>query len=64
MKAALDVAGYEKQYVLQSLGTSEIGGKLMVEGDKIEADILTMSSYFVESAQKEHEMFADLTFHT
>lgn len=64
MKAALDVAGYEKQYVLQSLGTSEIGGKLMVEGDKIEADILTMSSYFVESAQKEHEMFADLTFET
>lgn len=64
MKAALDEAGYEKQYVLQSLGTSEIGGKLMVEGDKIEADILTMSSYFVESAQKEHEMFADLTFET
>ncbi|PIC85565.1 ABC transporter substrate-binding protein [Sporosarcina sp. P20a] len=64
MKAALDEAGYEKEYVLQSLGTSEIGGKLMVEGDKIEADILTMSSYFVESAQKEHEMFADLTFET
>ena len=64
MKGALDAAGYEEQYVLQSLGTSELGGKLMAEGDKIEADIVTMSSYFVESAEQEYEMFADLTFET
>lgn len=64
MKAALDAAGYEDKYMLQSSGTSELGGKLMAEGDKIEADIITMSSYFIESAQKEHEMFADLTFET
>lgn len=62
MKQALDKAGYEEQYVLQSLGTSELGGKLMAEGDQIEADIVTMSSYFVESAEQEHKMFADLTF--
>ena len=64
MESALNEAGYEGEYVLQSLGTSELGGKLMAEGDKIEADIVTMSSYFVESAQQEHDMFTDLTFTT
>lgn len=64
MKSALNGAGYEGKYVLQSLGTSELGGKLMAEGDKIEADIVTMSSYFIESAQQQHSMFADLTFST
>ncbi len=29
---ALDSAGYEGQYVLQTLGTSELGGKLLAEG--------------------------------
>jgi ABC-type Fe3+ transport system substrate-binding protein len=62
MENALNGAGYEGKYVLQSLGTSELGGKLMAEGEQIEADLVTMSSYFLESAQKEHEMFTDLTF--
>lgn len=62
MENALDGAGYEGKYVLQSLGTSELGGKLLAEGDQIEADLLTMSSYFVESAQEKHSMFADLAF--
>ena len=64
MKSALNAAGYEGDYVLQSLGTSELGGKLMAEGDKIEADLVTMSSYFIESAQQQHEMFSDVTFST
>lgn len=64
MKNALDKAGYEDKYVFQSSGTSELGGKMMAEGDKIEADVIAMSSYFVESAQKEHNMFVDLTFET
>lgn len=64
MEGALNEAGYEGQYVLQSLGTSELGGKLMAEGDKIEADVVTMSSYFIESAQQQHTMFQDLTFST
>lgn len=29
---ALDAAGYEGQYVVQSFGTSELGGKLLAEG--------------------------------
>lgn len=61
---ALNGAGYEGKYVLQSLGTSELGGKLIAEGGKIEADLVTMSSYFVESAQKQHSMFKDLAFET
>ena len=64
MENALKGAGYEGQYVFQSLGTSELGGKLMAEGDKIDANLVTMSSYFVESAQEKHHMFTDLTFKT
>jgi iron(III) transport system substrate-binding protein len=36
----------------------------MAEGDKIEANLITMSSYFVESAQEKHKMFKDLSFTT
>lgn len=64
MENALIEAGYEGEYVLQSLGTSELGGKLVAEGNQIEADIVTMSSYFIESAQQQHNMFEDLTFPT
>ncbi|GGP11094.1 putative 2-aminoethylphosphonate ABC transporter substrate-binding protein [Oceanobacillus neutriphilus] len=64
MEAALDDAGYEGEYILQSQGTSELGGKLLAEGDQIEADVVTMSSYFLDSAQEQNDMFADLTFET
>lgn len=64
MENALKMAGYEGQYVLQTLGTSELGGKLIAEGNQIEADLVTMSSYFIESAQEKHSMFKDLTFQT
>lgn len=62
MKDSLNSAGYEEKYVLQSLGTSELGGKLMAEGDKIEANLVTMSSYFIDSAQQQNNMFEDLSF--
>lgn len=61
---ALDSAGYEGGYILQSLGTSELGGRLVAEGGQIEADLVTMSSYFLESSQEQHSMFEDLTFET
>ncbi|HWR05393.1 extracellular solute-binding protein [Sporomusa sp.] len=64
MQNSLNTAGYEGKYVLQTLGTSELGGKLMAEGDKIEANLVTMSSYFIDSAQKKHNMFTDLNFET
>lgn len=62
MKAALDENGYEGQYIFQTFGTSELGGKLLAEGKDIEADLVTMSTFYVESAQEEKEMFYDLAF--
>ncbi len=62
MKETLDANGYEGQYTFQSFGTSELGGKLLAEGKDIEADVVTMSSYYLDSAQNDHSMFKDLEF--
>ena len=64
MKLALDENGYEGKYIIQTFGTSELGGKLLAEGSDIEADLITMSSFYIDSAQEENHMFADLTFDT
>lgn len=62
MKAALDSGGYEGRYLFQTFGTSELGGKLLAEKASIEADLVTMSSFYLDSAQGENGMFLDLTF--
>ena len=62
IKNALDNNGYSGQYILQTFGTSELGGKLLAEGKNIEADLITMSSFYIDSAQEEKNMFLDLTF--
>lgn len=62
MKNALDANGYEGQYVFQTFGTSELGGKLLAEGTNIEADMVTMSTFYVDSAQEQNDMFLDLDF--
>ena len=62
MENALDSNGYEGQYMFQTFGTSELGGKLLAEGSDIEADMVTMSTFYVESAQDQNSMFQDLTF--
>lgn len=62
MKHALDGNGYEGKYMFQTFGTSELGGKLLAEGKAIEADLVTMSSYYIDSAQSQNKMFLDLTF--
>ena len=61
---ALDENGFQDQYVLQSFGTSELGGKIMAEGKNLEADIITMSSYYIDRAQQKNDMFDKLTFPT
>ncbi|MCH9276273.1 extracellular solute-binding protein [Bifidobacterium amazonense] len=58
---ALDDNGFKDQYIIQSFGTSELGGKMLAEGKALEADMLTMSSYYVDSAQERNHMFAKLT---
>ena len=62
LKRTLDAGGYAGKYLFQSFGTSELGGKLLAEGADIEADIVTMSSYYLDSAQTQNQMFLDLTF--
>lgn len=62
MKNALDNNGFKDQYIFQTFGTSELGGKLLAEGTDIEADLVTMSTFYVESAQDEKNMFKDLDF--
>ncbi|MDO5410990.1 MAG: extracellular solute-binding protein [Lachnospiraceae bacterium] len=62
MKHALDGNGYKDQYVFQTFGTSELGGKLLAEGADIEADMVTMSTFYTDSAQAQNKMFQKLTF--
>lgn len=62
MKNALDENGFKDQYIFQTFGTSELGGKLLAEGKNIEADLVTMSTFYLESAQEQNQMFADLEF--
>lgn len=62
MKGTLDENGYEGKYIIQTFGTSELGGKLIAEGKDLEADMITMSTFYVESAQDKNKMFKDLTF--
>lgn len=63
-KKALDENGFAGKYIFQSFGTSELGGKLFAEGNAIEADLITMSSFYIESAQQMNKMFKDLEFET
>lgn len=62
MKETLDANGYKDQYVFQTFGTSELGGKLMAEGTNLEADLVTMSTFYVDSAQDKNKMFKSLDF--
>lgn len=56
----LDKNGYKGKYTISTFGTSELGGKMMAEGKNLEADLLCMSSFYIDSAQDKYDMFADL----
>ena len=62
MQNALDNNGYKGQYIFQTYGTSELGGKLLAEGTNLEADMVTMSTFYLQSAQEQNEMFLPLEF--
>lgn len=62
MKKTLDTNGYEGKYLFQTFGTSELGGKLLAEGKNIEADMVTMSSFYLDSSQEKNSMFKPLDF--
>lgn len=61
IKKTLDENGYEGKYILQSFGTSELGGKLLAEGNNIEADLITMSSFYIYSLENPTSYSAPLT---
>lgn len=62
MEEVLKENGYEGKYIIQGFGTSELGGKLLAEGSNVEADLITMSSYYIDSAQEKNNMFKKLDF--
>lgn len=62
IKNALDANGYEGKYIVQGFGTSELGGKLLAEGTDLEADLVTMSTFYLQSAQDTNNMFLPLDF--
>ena len=62
MKNALDGNGYKDKYIIQTFGTSELGGKLLAEGKNLEADLVTMSTFYLQSAQDQNAMFLPLGF--
>ena len=62
MKKTLDENGYEGQYLFQTFGTSELGGKVMAEGTDIEADLITLSTFYIDAAQEDQNMFQPLEF--
>ena len=60
IKKALDANGFAGKYLMQTFGTSELGGKLTAEGKNIEADVVTLSSYYLESLQQHQKLFQKL----
>ncbi len=62
IRHALDNNGFKGRYLLQAFGTSELSGKLIAEGKNIEADVVTLSTYYLESLQKSSAMFQKLAF--
>lgn len=62
MENALNANGYEGKYIFQTYGTSELGGKLIAEGTNLEADLVTMSTFYLQSAQEQNNMFLPLDF--
>lgn len=62
IRHALDNNGFKGEYLMQSMGTSELGGKIIAEGSNIEADLITLSSHYLESVQNKKKTFLDLTF--
>ena len=60
MSRILDANGFSGQFIFQELGTAELGGRLMAEGTNIEADLITLASFYLESSQDQDNTFINL----
>jgi len=57
MQNALNERGLAGQYIIQVFGTSELSGRVASEGTNIEADVITLSSFFIESNKEVFQPF-------
>lgn len=53
MKKAIDSNGYENKYLMQSFGTSELGGKLLAEGKDKNDISMKMAECIIKEGRKE-----------
>lgn len=51
MKKTLDGTDMKGKYKIQVFGTTELGGKLLSEKTNLEADVITLSTYYLDAAQ-------------
>jgi iron(III) transport system substrate-binding protein len=59
MKSTLDNNGFKNEYKLQEFGSSDLNAKVAAEGENISADLVTLSSFYIDSIQKNSQTFAE-----
>jgi ABC-type Fe3+ transport system substrate-binding protein len=51
MKKTLDATDMKGKYKIQVFGTTELGGKLLSEATNLEADVITLSTYYLNASK-------------
>ncbi|GBG96258.1 extracellular solute-binding protein [Lactococcus termiticola] len=59
MKKTLDDNGYKGAYKFVDFGSADLNTKVNAEGTNLQADLVTLSTFYIDSAQKSKDMFAD-----
>ncbi|MCT0017226.1 extracellular solute-binding protein [Lactococcus lactis subsp. lactis] len=59
MKATLDNNGFKNDYKFQEFGSSDLNAKVVAEGKNMSADLVTLSTFYLDSAQKNSHAFVD-----
>lgn len=59
MKKTLDSNGFKGGYKFQEFGSSDLNAKLIAEGSNISSDIITLSTFYIDSAQNSSQVFAE-----
>ncbi|MCL2676569.1 MAG: extracellular solute-binding protein [Streptococcaceae bacterium] len=59
MKSTLDNNGFKGDYQFQEFGSSDLNAKVTAEGENIQSDLITLSTFYIDSAQQSSQMFAN-----
>jgi len=59
MTNTLNDNGFQGQFEIQVFGTSDLSARLVAEGVNIESDIVTLSTFFLDTEQEMNNLFAD-----